>query len=98
MLLNTTSILAMSRHRDSLIREAIETELHPNNMNRENGFYHESLSSTSQRRGRSLSLRTNSILPPKQYSRHSLETEKRPLSHFQRTGALKRTIIFSFSI
>jgi hypothetical protein len=39
MLLSKTSILAMkSRHRDHLIREAIWTELHPNNMNKENKF------------------------------------------------------------
>jgi hypothetical protein len=87
-----------SRHTDSLTKEATETELHRNNMNRDNGFSHESLSSTSYKRGRSLSPRTNSILPPQQYSRHSLEREKRRrLSHSQPTGALKVIIIFSFS-
>jgi hypothetical protein len=35
---HTTIISTKPRYMDHVIREATETELHPNNMNRENGF------------------------------------------------------------
>jgi hypothetical protein len=38
-MVNDTSIVTEKfRHMNKIIREAIDTELHPNNMNREGGF------------------------------------------------------------